>query len=65
MLAGTDRYRVIGAGRRAIVVSASSDSARDLESASVLITAVDRADLILKKLLRNRPRHIVHPFHII
>lgn len=37
----------------------------DLESASVLLTAVDNAKPILTKLLARRPRHIVYPLHVI
>jgi cyclopropane-fatty-acyl-phospholipid synthase len=42
-----------------------SSRAEDISEASVLITAVDNAQPILKKLLGNRPRHILYPFNII
>lgn len=37
----------------------------DLEDATLLITAIDNVNPIMKKLLNIRPRHIIHPFHII
>ena len=42
-----------------------SSRAEDISEASVLITAVDNAQPILKKLLTNRPKHIIYPFNII
>jgi len=42
-----------------------SSRAQDISEASVLITAIDNAQPILKKLLVNRPRHIIYPFNII
>jgi len=42
-----------------------SSRAHDISDASVLITAVDNVQPIMTKLLVNRPRHIVYPFHII
>ena len=42
-----------------------SSRAQDISEASVLITAIDNAQPILKKLLVNRPRHIIYPFSII
>lgn len=38
---------------------------RDLSESSVLITAVDNVQPIMTKLLANRPRHIIYPFHIL
>jgi hypothetical protein len=38
-----------------------SGRAEDISEASVLITEVDNAQPILKKLLGNRPRHILYP----
>lgn len=38
---------------------------RDMEDASVFITAVDNVKPILSKLLERCPRHIIYPFHII
>jgi SAM-dependent methyltransferase len=37
---------------------------KDLESATVLITAVDNVKPILTKLFANRPRHIIFPFNL-
>jgi hypothetical protein len=37
----------------------------DLTHATVLITAVDNAAPITRRLLEQRPRHIVNPFHLI
>ena len=37
----------------------------DLKGSSVFITAVDNVKPILVKLLAQRPRHIIYPFHII
>lgn len=42
-----------------------SSHAKDISEAAVLITAVDNVQPIMTKLLANRPRHIVCPFHII
>ena len=42
-----------------------SAQARDLSESSVLITAVDNVQPIMTKLLSNRPRHIVYPFHLL
>jgi len=42
-----------------------TDSVDDLEAASVFITAVDNVKPILSKLLVQRPRHVIYPFHII
>jgi len=39
--------------------------AADLRDAAVLITAVDNVQPIMKKLLADRPRHIIHPLNII
>jgi hypothetical protein len=36
-----------------------------LDAATVLITAVDSAQPILRRLLERRPRHIIHPFNMI
>ncbi len=36
-----------------------------LRDVSVLITAVDNVELIMKRLLEDRPRHIIFPFHLI
>lgn len=37
----------------------------DLEDATILVTAIDNVNPIMKKLLNIRPRHIIHPLHII
>lgn len=42
-----------------------SSRAKDISEAAVLITAVDNVQPIMTKLLANRPRHIICPFHII
>lgn len=42
-----------------------SSRAKDITEAAVLITAVDNVQPIMTKLLANRPRHIICPFHII
>lgn len=43
----------------------SSARATDLLESAVLITAIDNVQPIMAKLLANRPRHIVYPFHLI
>ncbi len=37
----------------------------NLEDATIMLTAIDNANPIMKKLLDIRPKHIIHPFHII
>ena len=38
---------------------------KNISEASVLVTAVDNVQPIMTKLLANRPRHILYPFHVI
>jgi len=38
---------------------------KDISEGSVLVTAVDNVQSIMTKLLANRPRHILYPFHVI
>jgi hypothetical protein len=42
-----------------------TESIRDIEASSILITAVDNVKPIMIKLLARRPRHIIYPFHIV
>ena len=41
------------------------DKANDFDESSVLLTAIDNASPILKKLLCKRPRRIIYPMNII
>ena len=41
------------------------EQAPGLKDASVLITAVDGAQPILTRLFKERPKHIIYPFHIV
>lgn len=47
------------------VVIRHTDGISDLDDSSLLITAVDNVKPILSKLLVQRPRHVIYPFHII
>lgn len=42
----------------------SSRKVRDIEKATVVITAIDNANPIMRRLFEIRPKHIIYPFHI-